>query len=130
MGLRPRFVKEGDMEQEHLYIIAIGSEEDWRAGHRSAYCIEDGGGERALPVFTTLEGAERYINENFSNLDAYMQTFESAVKQRTVPLVAKRFTAMQLDTPRVAEIAVAVEADYLLRDPQPGPEQEVLRSEK
>ena len=114
------------MEQDYLYVIILGSDEDWEAGRGSTYYIEDRNGEKALPVFTTPEKAQQYI-QTLSNPEAYSQLLESAEVERAKPLVGERFVIMPFDVNGVAEIAAAMEADYLVRDLHPGPQQEVLR---
>ncbi len=115
------------MEQEHLRIIALGNEEDWRAGRGSIYYIEDRNGEKAMPVFTTPEKVERYVRANFDAPKAHMDMLESVPESQVKPLTEGRFIVMPLDAAGVAQAAAMVGADYLIRDPRPGDEQEILR---
>ena len=111
----------------YLHIIGIGGPEDWEAGHGSFYYIEDKNGEKALPVFTTAEAAHAHADANFNAPDAHMAMLESVPVSHVGPLTEGRFVIMPFDTDNVARVAAMLEADYLIRDPRPGDEQEILR---
>jgi hypothetical protein len=111
----------------YLYIIGVGGREDWEAGRGSMYWIEDRKGEKALPVFTTPERVERFMRANLDTPKAHMEMLESIGLSHAPALTAGRFVVMPLDNDGVARAAAMVEADYLIRDPRPGPEQEILR---
>ncbi len=116
------------MEQSgYLYVIGVGGREDWEAGRGSMYWIEDRKGEKALPVFTTSERVERFVQANFSTPKAHMEMLESVGLPHAPALTAGRFMVMPLDNDGVARVAAMVGADYLIRDPRPGAEQEILR---
>lgn len=122
------------MEQgEYDYIIGIGSRADWEAGRGSYYYIEDKNGEKALPVFTTYEALQGFVEANFGKPEAYMQMLESIganVETHAAPLAETRYIAMPVSTDGLAEAAAMVDADYLVRDLRTGPKQEILRLPK
>ncbi len=111
----------------YLHIIGIGGSEDWEAGRGSVYYIEDKNGERALPVFTTGEAAHAHVKANFDRPEAHMAMLESVPASHVGPLTEGRFVIMPLGQEDVARVAASLEADYLIRDPRPGDEQEILR---
>jgi hypothetical protein len=113
-----------------LHIIGVGSREDWEAGRGSIYYIEDWRGETCLPVFTTPERAQSYVDANFNAPEAHMAMLESVGAAHAKPLTEGRYILMPLDTDHVAQAAAMVDADYLLRDPRPGEQQEILRFDK
>jgi hypothetical protein len=119
--------REDDMEQEYLYIIGVGSTEDWEARRGSFYYIEDRNGEKAMPVFTTAEKVEKHIDANFNTPKAHMDMLESIPESHLETLTEGRYIIMPLDTEGVAQVAATIGADYLIRDPRPGDEQEILR---
>ncbi len=116
------------MEQGHLlYVIGVGDFEDWQAGGGSIYYIEDRNGEKALPVFSTPEGANQYRRANFGTPRAHMDMLESVRGAHVTPLSEGRFIVMPLDAEGLARAATAVGADYAVLDPRPGDEQQILR---
>ncbi len=115
------------MEQEHLFVIGLGSREDWQAGRGSIYYIEDRKGEKAMPVFTTPEKVKQYVSANIHVPNAHMDMLESVPESHIEPLTEGRFIVMPLDAEGVARAATMVGADYLIRDPHPGDEQQTLR---
>jgi hypothetical protein len=116
------------MEQrEFLHVIGIGGPEDWEAGRGSFYYIEDKNNETALPVFTTGEAAEAHVEANFHIPKAHMEMLESAPTSHLDPLTEGRCVIMPLDREGVAQVAALLDADYLLRDPRPGNDQDILR---
>ncbi len=115
------------MQGELLYIIGVGNEADWEAGRGSLYYIEDNNDERALPVFTTSELANDFIQTNFSTPEAHMQMLESVGARHAAPLTAGQFMIMPVRNEGLAKAAAVVDADYLLRDIRPGDEQEIMR---
>ncbi len=118
-------------EQEgYQYIIAVGTPADWKAGRRSLYYIEDGNGEKAMPVFTTGERAEEFGRANLESAEAHMQMFESLPISHIPPLTEGRFMIMPLEAEGLATAALIADVDYLIRDPQPGDQQEILRVPK
>lgn len=114
-------------QEEYLHIIGVGAVADWEAGRGSFYAIEDKNGEMAMPVFTTGERAENYARANFESADAHMQMFESLPVSHIPPLTEGQFVIMPLDREGVAKAALMADVDYLIRDPRPGDEQEILR---
>ena len=116
------------MEQGHiLYVIGVGDFEDWQAGGGSIYYIEDRKGERALPVFSTPEGANQYRRANFGTPRPPLDILKSVRREHVRPLSEGRFIVMPLDAEGLARAATAVGADYAILDPRPGDEQEILR---
>jgi hypothetical protein len=114
------------LRDEILYVIGLGSREDWEAGRGSLYWIEDPGGERALPVFTTPEGARQHWAAN-SGVRERLKMADSIPTTHQGPLLQKRIVVMSLDAEGLAMAAAKIKADYLIRDPRPGAEQDVLR---
>jgi hypothetical protein len=110
-----------------LHIIAAGGPEDWEAGRGSLYYIEDRNGKTALPVFTTAERAEAFVQANFNTPEAHMQMLESAGASHASPLTAGRYMIMPVRAEGIALAARRVDADYLVRDIRPGSQQEILR---
>jgi hypothetical protein len=117
-------------QEEYLHIIAVGTPADWDAGKGSLYYIEDKNGEKALPVFTTAERAEKFGRANFESAEAHMQMFESAAVSHIPPLTEGQFMIMPLGIEHVAKAALTADMDYLIRDPRPGTVQEILRVPK
>ncbi len=115
------------MEEEYFYVIGLGNEEDWQAGRGSVYYIEDRNGEKGVPVFTAPEKAEQYIRANFHSPEAHMSMLESVPESHVEPLTRGRYVVMPLEAAGVVRAALLAEADYLVRDPRPGHEQEILR---
>ena len=117
------------MSKEYMYIIRVGSLEDWERGLGSLYWIEDRKGERCMPVFTTREGVERFIEANFSRPESHMQMLESiaGTPSHAEPLTAGRFVIMPVDEDLLIRTALRMGIDYLQRDIRPGAEQEILR---
>ncbi len=122
------------MEQgEYVYIIGIGSPEDWDAGRGSLHYIEDKNGEKALPIFTAPEGAKEFASKYLETPEAYMQMLESLganVETHAPPLAGDRHTFMPVNIDTLAITAATIDADYLICDPRPGAQQEVLRLPK
>lgn len=118
------------MEQQYFYLIGVGSVEDWDAGRGSLYYIEDRNGERAVPVFTTQEGAEKYFKANLNNPQAHMDMLEGAPLPQVEALTKGRFIIMPLDAEGTLRMALEAGTDYLIRDPRPGTEQEILRLDR
>ena len=114
-------------QSEYLHVIGIGGPEDWEAGRGSFYYIEDKTSETALPVFTTGEAAKAHVEANFHIPKAHMEMLESAPLSHVGPLTEGRWVIMPLDREGVARVAALLDADYLVRDPRPGKEQEILR---
>lgn len=115
-------------EDEYLYIIGVGSLEDFESGGGSFYYIEDRQGERALPVFTTPEKIEKYAGMNLNSPGAHLSMLESiGAASTTAPLTEGRFSLWPLKPDLVFRVASGIEADYLIRDPRPGTEQEIIR---
>ncbi len=117
-------------QTKYLYVIGLGDRPDFEAGRGIFYCIEDSRGEKALPVFTALQRAESYMDANFNHPDAHLSMLESAGADGAPALTEGRFVAMPLDEEGVATVAAMMKADYLIRDPRPGDEQEILRLDK
>ncbi len=114
-------------EEVLLYIIGVGNEQDWEAGRGSLYYIEDRNNERAMPTFTTPERAENFIEANFNKPEAHMQMLESISVLHAPALTGGRFIIRPVAHEQLDQAAARVEADYLVRDPRPGPNQEIMR---
>ena len=110
-----------------FYIIGLGQEEDWEAGNGSLYYVEDSRGERCVPIFTTVEKVQKYVTANFDWPEAHMDMLESVPETHVGPLTGNRFTIMPLTSELVIRAAAMVGANYLVRDPRPGGEQEIMR---
>jgi hypothetical protein len=117
-------------EWEHLHVIGLGSAADWEAGRGAIYYITAANGEKALPVFRTAAGAESYGQANFNTTGAHMDLQESVPVSYADLLTKGSYIIMRLDAEKLAEVANMVGADYLVRDPRPGSEQEILRPPK
>ena len=115
------------VQEPLLYIIGLGNEKDWEAGRGSLYYIKDENGEKCVPVFTTVEGVQGYIVANFNLPEAHMDMMEGMPKSHIRPLTEGRFIIMPLPSEQVIRAAAMVGADYLMRDPRPGSEQEIMR---
>lgn len=114
-------------EIEHLHVIGVGTAEDWEAGTGSFYYIEDRNGEKALPVFTTSEASGQYIGRIQTDPRAHMDMLESAGLIGAPALTKGNFVVMPFSAEGIAKVAAKIGADYLIRDPRPGREQEILR---
>ena len=115
--------------EEYVYIIGVTSSEDWGEGRGSLYYIEDRHGERAMPVFTTPDAVERHMAANFGAPQAHMEMLESlaGTPGYVEPLTAGRFIVMPVTHELLIEAALRNGMDYLVRDPRPGSQQEILR---
>ena len=119
------------MEQgEYLYAIGLGDAEDWKAGRGGFYYVEDGKGDHALPVFTTRERAAGYATNNLRGPNAHLSMLESAGAVGVEALTKGRFVLMLLSPEGAVKAALALGASYLIRDPRPGGNQEILRLQK
>jgi hypothetical protein len=116
--------------EEHLHVIGMGSEADWGAGRGSFYYIEDKNGEKCIPVFTSAERADRFAQANFDNPGAHIQMLESIGVVHAPALTSGQFIVMPLRAEGLARAAAMVEADYLVRDPRPGDQQDIMRVPK
>jgi hypothetical protein len=115
------------VEQEHLHVIGLGNREEL-AGRAWQYLLYRGSQRReGHPVFTTPEKVERYVRANFDAPKAHMDMLESVPESHVKPLTEGRYIVMPLDAAGVAQAAAIAGADYLVRDPRPGDEQEILR---
>ena len=115
-------------EGEYFYVIGVGSREDWESGQGSLYYIEDRNGEKALPVFTTQEKIEKYARANLNSPDAHMDMLESiGASSSSAPLAEGRFVLLPFKPDVIIRAAASIEADYLIRDPRPGTEQDIMR---
>lgn len=91
------------MEQGHLlYVIGVGDFEDWQVGGGSIYYIEDRKGEKALPVFSTPEGANQYRRANFGTPSPPLDILKSVRREHVTPLSEGRFIVMPLDAEGLA----------------------------
>jgi hypothetical protein len=101
------------MTEQLLYVIGLGSREDWDAGRGSLYWIEDPNREHALPVFTTREKAERYWAAN-SDAGDRLDMAENAGLPVTHqgPLLQNRFVVMAMWPETLALAAEQVDAYY------------------
>jgi hypothetical protein len=113
------------MTEEMLYVIGLGGLEDWDAGRGSLYWILDSRGKHALPVFTTPGKARDYWEAN-SGVRERLEMADSAPVTHQGPLLQNRFILMPLAHESLVMAAAKVKANYLVRDPRPGTEQEVL----
>jgi hypothetical protein len=118
------------VQDEILYVIGIGSVADWEAGRGSLYWIEASNGEHALPVFTTRERAHEHWEAHLSETSARLQMVDSMPMTHQGPVLENQMTILPLRVEDLALAAEQVEADYLIRDPRPGSEQETLRLPK
>ena len=117
-------------QEEYLHADDVGTQADLEGGKGSVYYIEDRNGEKAMPVFTTRERASDYMRANFESAEAHMQMFESLPVSHIPPLTEGHFMVMRLKRMGVAKAALIADADYLIRDPRPGDQQEILRLPK
>lgn len=115
-------------EGEYLYLIGVGNLEDWESGRGSLYYIEDRQSKKALPVFTTPEKIEEYARTNLNSPGAHMSMLESlGAASTSAPLTDGRFSLFPLKPDMVARAAASIQADYMIRDPRPGADQEIIR---
>ncbi len=112
---------------EYLYVIGVGDAEDWEAGRGGFYYVEDSKGDQALPVFTTRERAEIYVTDNLHGPEAYLSMLESAGTVGAEALTEGRFVLMPLSPEGAVKAALATGVSYLIRDPRPGGNQDILR---
>ena len=117
-------------EPKYNYIIGIGNTSDWEAGRGSLYYIEGRDGKKYLPLFTTPEKVQGFIEANFNQPMAHMSMLESVGLSHARPLTKGRVIIMPVDDKGVARAALIMDADYLVRDPRPGRHQEVMRLPK
>ncbi len=117
-------------ETKYNYIIGIWNTSDWYEGRGSLLYIEGRDGKKYLPLFTTREKVEGFIEANFNQPMAQMSMLESVGLSHARPLTEGRFIIMPVDEKGVARAALIMDADFLLRDPRPGNQQEILRLPK
>ena len=99
---------------------------DLRGSGHNLYWIEAPNGERALPVFTTAEGARQYWKAH-SGVRERLEMAETIPTTHQGPLLQNRITPLSLRTKGLAMAATSVGAGYLIRDIREGDEQEILR---
>src|SRR5215212_4330422 len=127
----PRLWGGGAWRPKNISTSSVwGSEADWEAGRGSFYYIEDKNGEKCIPVFTSPERADRFAQANFNNPEAPLQMLESIGVVHAPALTSGRFIVMPLRAEGLARAAAMVEADYLVRDPRPGDQQDIMRVPK
>jgi hypothetical protein len=116
-------------EEEYMYIIGMGSSEDWKRGKGSLYWVEDKRGERCLLAFTTPEGASEHAEANFNNPKSHMEMLESVADtpEHAAALTRGRYIVMPVSHELLVKTALRLGADYIQRDIRPGSEQEILR---
>jgi hypothetical protein len=116
------------MQETYFYVIGVGNAADWQAGSGSPYCVQDRRGDRAVPVFTTPERAWAFARASLYAPEGHVSMLESVPASHVVPSAEARFVVVPLGLREVIEAAAddAVGADYLIRDPGPGTEQDVL----
>ena len=78
-------------------------------------------------MFSTPERAERYIAAKIDTPKAHMDMLESLPESHIEALTEARFALMPLDADGLARAAAMVGADYLIRNPRPGGQQEIMR---
>jgi hypothetical protein len=114
------------MSEEYVYIIGLGNTEDWDEGRGSLYYIEDKNGRTCIPVFSTPEGVERHIEANFNSAESHMQMMEGLLLSHVGPLTDGRFIIMPVTEDLIFNKAREMGINYLVRDPRPGDQQEVM----
>jgi hypothetical protein len=73
-------------------------------------------GEKYLPVFTTRERADNYIQASLESPQAYMEMLQRIGITYAPPLTAGRYLVMMFSPEGVAEAASRVGAKHLARD--------------
>ncbi len=86
--------------------------------------------EKVIPVFTSHEHLEEYVRANLNTAEGHLDMMEGGDLTRARALSEGRFKGVLMDVSNIAELAVDMEADWLMRDPRPGEQQEVLRIPK
>jgi hypothetical protein len=105
------------MEEQYFHhIIGLGNWEDWEAGRGSYYYIEGRNGETYLPVFTTRERADSYIQSSLDTPRAHREMLERMGITYAPPMTAERYLVMMFSPEGVAKAAASVGANYLARD--------------
>jgi hypothetical protein len=115
---------------EKVYAIGVGDAEDVKAERASLYYVEGEHGEKGLPVFTSREKLFGYVEDNFHTPEAHLSFLDRIDLKGVEPLTEGRFSAVTLDSMGVASVVASIEADYIIRDPRPGDQQEILRFPK
>ena len=62
---------------ENLYVISFSSPAYREARRKNLYYIEDKGGENYLPVFTTPESADEFVQARSATPEAHARMLES-----------------------------------------------------
>jgi xanthine/CO dehydrogenase XdhC/CoxF family maturation factor len=114
-------------DQEEWFVIVIGDNDDWQTGRGSLYYIEEKHGERAMPVFTSAEKAEDHFRANLTSADAHMQMLEKLHVTHVPELTEGKFGIASLPAEPLVTLALSADINYLVRDPRPGAQQEVIR---
>jgi hypothetical protein len=116
--------------QDSYWICFVGHDEDFEAGRASLHYVEDPRGEWCLLLFPTRKKAERFVQANFDTPESHISMLEGTPESHLSPLTAGRFMVAQVPNEEIVELALEAGIDYLVRDPRPGTEQEVLRLDK
>ena len=116
---------------ERLWAIILGdSIEREDVDGLDLHYFVDTDDEKVIPVFTSPERLEEYVRTNLDTPEGHMDMMEGGDLTRARALSEGRFAGVLMDVNDIAELAVYIEADWLVRDLRPGEEQEAWRVPK
>ncbi len=118
-------------DNERLWAIVVGDviERGDLVGFELHYFV-DTDDEKVIPVFTSPERLEVYVRTALDTPEGHLDMMEGGDLRRARALTEGHFEGVLMDANDIAELAVEMEADWLMRDPRPGEEQEVWRVPK
>jgi hypothetical protein len=118
-------------ENERLWALIVGDfvERGDMVGIELHYFV-DTDDEKVIPVFTSHERLEDYVRTDLNTPEGHLDMMEGGDLTRARALSEGRFKGVLMDVNDIAELAVEMEADWLMRDPRPGEEQDVWRVPK
>jgi hypothetical protein len=103
------------------YIVDLGELKDWEQGPSCLYYIDDLNGEKCLPVFSTVKKAQKYIENDLGQPQAHLDMLENVGTDSLAlaALTKGQFRPVRVDVDKLVDAAIAVDVDYLVRDPAP-----------
>lgn len=116
-------------ETARVHVIGVGDEADGAAGRASIYYIEDKGGLRAMPIFSSASLAREHIMSCLAENtpQEHMSMMEGLPAEHVGPLTEGRFSVLGVPWPQgLAELVWRCDVDYLVRDLRPGAGQEIM----
>jgi len=115
-------------KQKYYYVIGTGNPEDVESC--AWYYIEHNKGFNVIPLFSTPEKAERYINGPLQHPSAYMEVVEGISISNPKVLESyqdDQYFVAPLDMEGLAELMVQLKTTTIVLDAEVGKENPALR---